>query len=385
MKELFTFILLVMFWFIFIFLINISIANADAPDWVLGKGHKSFPDSKYLVGVGLSDKSPITASESARAELIKSIRVKVNSVALDYNSRDKSVSESSIMSETDFLLEGSQVKDGWYDSRNNLYYSFVVIERKLVLETLKAIIDNILQSVALMLRQGDAFYVNGDIIKALVYYYDGYKESEKLLPCIQTYNSVIMVNEYKNEYGILFREKILNIVDNIYLEKVNKTLTVSNIHLNVRAMYNGRGIKNFPIKFSSGYNRYSERILCNRVGECVVNPRITKVAHVDDADISIKAVVDLQTFERHFNHSLKKNLFGRLELLSVSFNARKRINKSVASQPIQPKRTFQQPVKFRTFYKNDIGLGPLRRPFFIDRWKARQRGYHGNVNIRIGW
>ena len=29
MKELFTFILLVMFWFIFIFLINISIANAD--------------------------------------------------------------------------------------------------------------------------------------------------------------------------------------------------------------------------------------------------------------------------------------------------------------------------------------------------------------------
>jgi len=117
----------------------------------------------------------------------------------------------------------------------------------------------------------------------------------------------------------------------------------------------------------------------------VVNPRITKVAHVDDADISIKAVVDLQTFERHFNHSLEKKLFGRLELLSVSFNARKRINKSVASQPIQPKRTFQQPVKFRTFYKNDIGLGPLRRPFFIDRWKARQRGYHGNVNIRIGW
>ena len=72
-------------------------------------------------------------------------------------------------------------------------------------------------------------------------------------------------------------------------------------------------------------------------------------------------------------------------MLSVSFNARKRINKSVTSQPIQPKRTFQQPVKFRTFYKNDIGLGPLRRPFFIDRWKARQRGYHGNVNIRIGW
>ena len=368
----------------FILLLFPAMVFADAPDWVLGKGHKSFPHSKYLVGVGLSEKSPITASESARAELIKTIRVKVSSIALDYNSRDKSVSESSIMSEAGFLLEGSQVKDGWYDSRNHLYYSFVVIERRLVLETLKAIIENILQSIALMLRQGDTFLENGDIIKALVYYYDGYKEAEKLLPCIQTYNNVIMVNEYKNEYGIVFKEKIQNIVDNIYLEKVNTTLTVSNIHLNVRAVYNGRGIKNFPIKFSSGYNRYSERVLCNRTGECVVNPRITKVVHIDDPDIFIKAVVDLQTFERHFNHSLKKKLFGRLELLSVSFKARKRINRSVTSQTVQPKRTFQQPIKFRTFYNNDIDLGPLRKPFFIDRWKARHRGYRGHINIRIG-
>jgi hypothetical protein len=60
-----------------------QIASANTPDWVLGKGHPSFPNSKYLIGVGLSEKSPITASESARAELIKNIRVKINSALAD--------------------------------------------------------------------------------------------------------------------------------------------------------------------------------------------------------------------------------------------------------------------------------------------------------------
>ncbi len=67
-------------YFLFIILLSLAsscgqIASANTPDWVLGKGHPSFPNTKYLIGVGLSEKSPITASESARAELIKNIRV----------------------------------------------------------------------------------------------------------------------------------------------------------------------------------------------------------------------------------------------------------------------------------------------------------------------
>ena len=293
-------------------------------------------------------------------------------------------SESSILSEADFLLEGAQTKDGWYDSTNNLYYSFVVIERQLVLRSLKVIIDNMIQSIASMLRQGDSYKADGDIMNALVHYYDGYKESEKLLPCIQTYNSVIMVNEYKIDHAIIFKEKIQQIVGNIYLEKIDHSITVSNYNLNVRALYNGEGIRNFPIKFSSNYNRYNEKILCNRSGVCSVSPKITRIVHKDESDIVVKAQVDLPTFERHFNHQIKKRFFGRLELLNVSFKAKRKV---VAKRPVQ--REHQQPVKFKSFnnrfYKNDIGLGPLRRPFFIDRWKANRRGYSGNINVRIGW
>ncbi len=365
----------------FIMLLFVSTANANTPDWVLGKGHHAFPNDKYLVGVGVSEKSPILASESARAELIKTIRVKVNSVVTDYNSREKSVSESSIVSETDFLLEGSQVKDGWYDSRHNVFYSFVVIERKYILETLKVMIEHIQASIELSLRQGDSYKADGDIMNALVHYYDGYKENEKLLPCIQTYNSVIMVNEYKIDHVIIFKEKIQQIVGNIYLEKIDHSITVSNYNLNVRVLYNGEGIRNFPIKFSSNYNRYNEKILCNRSGVCSVSPKITRIVHEDESDIVVKAQVDLPTFERHFNHQIKKRFFGRLELLNVSFKAKRKV------VPVQ--REHQQPVKFKSFnnrfYKNDIGLGPLRRPFFIDRWKANQRGFRGNINVRIGW
>ena len=376
----------------FIMLLFVSTANANTPDWVLGKGHHTFPNDKYLVGVGVSEKSPILASESARAELIKTIRVKVNSVVTDYNSREKSVSESSIVSETDFLLEGSQVKDGWYDSRNNVFYSFVVIERKYILETLKVMIEHIQASIELSLRQGDTFFNNNEIIRALVYYYNGFKESTKLLPYIQTYNSVIMVKdkqEYKDEYNLLFKEKIQNIVDNISLEKQQHN--INDLDLGVKATFKGRGIDNFPIKFSSQYNYYVERISCNKGGSCNVNvtPKIfLKYRQFDK--ILIIAKVDLQTLEKHFNYSLKKNLFGRLELLKVSFKIKKQkhvAKQNVVKEVVKENKQIRELTPWEECCANDIG--PIRRS-----GTARNHGHinfgirfgnRGNINIHRGW
>ena len=338
-KYLIPVILAMVFWYVFFAIITISTANADTPDWVLGKGHKSFPEIKYIVGVGVSDKSPIMATQSARTELIKTIGVEIHSVSSDYNSREKSFSKSSIVTETDFFLEGSQVKDGWYDNRNDLYYSFVVIKRDHVLETLKTKIDTLFLNIESMLKQGNDCLVDYDIITALVHYYDGYKESDKLLPYIMTYNSVIMVKngkKYKGwyDYKLLFKEKIQGIVNNISLDKVSGTIDQTNIYLNARVLYKGKGIKDFPIKFSSGYNYYNERVLCNRIGECKIKPRLRKVAHVDNVDIFVKAVVDLPALEKHFNYSLQKKLFGRLELLNASFLVRKKIIVPVVKQVV---------------------------------------------------
>ena len=325
-KYLIPVILAMVFWYVFFVIITITTANANTPDWVLGKEHKSFPEKKYLVGVGVSEKSPIMATQSARAEIAKTISIRVVSDASDYNSREKSVSESSIVTETDFLLEGSQVKDGWYDDRNDLYYS---------------------------LKQGEDCLSDYDIITALVHFYDGYQETDKLLPYITTYNSVIMVTngqKYRGwyDYKIIFKEKIQSIVNKISLDKVSESVDHKKIPSNVRALFDGKAIKDFPIKFY-------------------------KVERHDDINIFVKAGVDLQTFEKHFNHTLKKELFGRLKLINVSFKATKRLELSFPYA--DNKNSF--PV--------DVEPAPIRYPVQTSNWNLNLGLGNGNINLWGGW
>jgi hypothetical protein len=299
----------------------VSIVEASpAPDWVLGRGHPSYDSSQYLIGVGYSKENTVSASESARAELIKSIRVKVNSTIKDYRSTDKSFSEASISSESDFLLEGSQVKDGWYDEDKEVFYSLVVIKRQFVLDTLSEMINNIVSKNSLTLRQADTFYNNGKIIKALVYYYDGYVESSKLLPYIQTYKSVIIVPNntvLETNYNLLFKEKIQNIVEHIQLEKISGSVKDENVLLNVKATYKGRGIDNFPVKFFSVYKHHVDRVICKSNG-CQTKAPVKSILNKNNS-IFIKAVPDFKTFEKYFTYNLTPKLFGSFDVLSVSF------------------------------------------------------------------
>jgi len=305
----------------FMMLFFVSIVEASpAPDWVLGRGHPSYDSSQYLIGVGYSKENTVSASESARAELIKSIRVKVNSTIKDYRSTDKSFSEASISSESDFLLEGSQVKDGWYDEDKEVFYSLVVIKRQFVLDTLSEMINNIVSKNSLTLRQADTFYNNGKIIKALVYYYDGYVESSKLLPYIQTYKSVIIVPNntvLETNYNLLFKEKIQNIVEHIQLEKISGSVKDENVLLNVKATYKGRGIDNFPVKFFSVYKHHVDRVICKSNG-CETKAPVKSILNKNNS-IFIKAVPDFQTFEKYFTYNLTPRLFGSFDVLSVSF------------------------------------------------------------------
>ena len=308
----------------FMLLCVVSIVEASpTPDWVLGKGHSDYDSARYLIGVGFSEKSTVSASESARAELIKSISVRVNSVNKDYNSLDKSFSEASISSETDFLLEGSQVKDGWVDEDKGIFYSLVVIERQYVLETLRKLIDVLIAKLDLTKRQADTFFNNGDVLKALVYYYDGYVESSKLFPYIHTYKSVIMgLNESTKgyNYNILFKEKIQNIVDNIRLIPISRNVYDEDIQFTIKATLDGQGIDDFPIKFYSVYKHFTERTLCKKTG-CESRMNIKKVIN-DGGNTYLKAVVDMRTFQKYFTYRLDEKLFSRLDLLNITFKSK---------------------------------------------------------------
>jgi len=355
----------------FMLLCVVSIVEASpTPDWVLGRGHSKYDSSRYLVGVGYSAKSTVSASESARAELIKSISVRVDTVIKDFNSTDKSFSETSISSETGFLLEGSQVKDGWYDEDKEIFYSFVVIERQYVKDTLKEMIDIIVAKNTLTLRQADTFFNNGDILKALVYYYDGYVESSKLFPYIQTYKSVIIESgktTISNDYNLLFKEKIQNIVDNLELVTVSSTLYEGDLRFNVKATLKGQGIDNFPIKFYSVYKHFTERTFCKRSG-CESRVTASKVVN-KNGQTYLKAVVDMQTFEKYFTYDLDKKLFSRLSLLNVNF-------KSEIKQVVAQKK---KPV-YQHRNKNESYESRVRRESddMSDMMERELRGIRGN-------
>ena len=148
-----------------------SVPNSpEPPNWVLGREHQLYAHAQYLVGVGFSNKNTVSASESARAELAKNIRFKIQSLMKDYSSNDGSFIESFVKTEIDFLLEGVQIKAGWYDLEKKVFYSFAVVKRKDVLVMIQDQIDTVVFSVDLIMSQANTFYDNGKILKSLVYY-----------------------------------------------------------------------------------------------------------------------------------------------------------------------------------------------------------------------
>jgi len=297
--------------------------SPEPPNWVLGREHNSFRRAEYLVGVGFSKENTVSASESARAELTKNISVKIASVMKDYNSNDGSFVETFIKTETDILLEGVQIKDGWYDSEKKVYYSFAVVKRKDVLTMIQDQVDIVVSTINLTMSQANTFYDNREVLKSLVYYYNGYNESSKLLPLLRTYKSVSAFPEVpavsKNiPSAIEFKKKVQMIVGNIEVEKIDNLKSFV-----VKITYEDKALHNLPIKFHGNSYNFISRISSDAKGICEV--KINNVTVKDDFEI-VKAEVDLFTLSKRFNHKLKKDLFGRLETLDVVFKKFKEYN-----------------------------------------------------------
>ena len=364
----------------FIFLFVCSIVEASpAPDWVFGKGHPSYDSDQYLIGVGHSEKSIVLATESARAELSKSISVRVNTVTKDYNSTKKSFSEASTSSETDFLLEGSQVKDGWYDEEKEVYYSLVVLKREYAARTLKALIDVLVAKNSLRLRQGDTFFNHGNVLKALVYYYDGYIESAELLPYIRTYKSVILnANKVieRDDLNLLFGERLFAVVDNLRLELLPPKLENDEFTFRVKPLLYKNRVNEFPIKFYSVYKDYVDRQLCSYKG-CSTQVSVLDIMN-KKYGIYFRAVIDIQRLQKYFNYKLNKKIVNKLKLINVAYKQTLNINEvpdDTSMTQLEPLSPAQQERnrKQRIFNQMDATV---------------QRGLNnGRINFRInfGW
>ncbi len=336
-------------------------------DWVLGREHHKFSHAQYLVGVGFSKENTVSASESARAELSKNIRFKIASMMKDYNSNDGSFAESFIQTETDALLEGVQIKDGWFDSEKKVFYSFAVVKRKDVLTTIQDQIDTVMANSQLTMKQANSFYNDNKILKSLVYYYDGYNESSKLLPLLRTYKTVSLFPEVPVisadiPSAIDFKKKVQSIIGNIEVNKItdDKAINSKDVSFVVKITYDGKDLPNLPIKFHGNSYNFVSRVLSDGNGICEVKTSSAIVLDEDNFAI-VKAEIDLFALSRRFNHKLKKDLFGRLETLDVTFKKFKEHkfqfslnNASIWNESWNVKSSFEigEPVVF--FIESDI-------------------------------
>jgi len=297
------------------------------PSWILGKEHSGFSNARYLVGIGFSDKNAVSASESTRAELTKNIRFKIQSLMKDYSSNDGSFVESFVKTETDFLLEGVQIKDGWYDPVKKVYYSFAVVKRKYVLTMIQDQIDALTATVVLVMKQANTFYDNGDILKALVHYYDGYNESSKLLPLLRTYKTV---NRFPEAPSLAknvpsannFKEKVQSIVSGIKVEKIDdkyKSISTNkDVSFTIKVTHDGIAIPHLPIKFHGNSYNFVNRTTTDLDGICQATTNGSTI--LDEENFAfVEAEIDLFRLSKRFNYKLKKDLFGRLETLDVTF------------------------------------------------------------------
>lgn len=109
------------------------------PGWISGSSD-DFPSKKYLVGVGDSP-SQSRAKDKARADLVKTIKVKIDASSSlrekvnaynndgDISEDVQRVSVDDIQITSEIEIKNIRIEDTWYDEENDVYFALAVLSR----------------------------------------------------------------------------------------------------------------------------------------------------------------------------------------------------------------------------------------------------------------
>ena len=198
--------------------------SSSPPGWVLGKGHPSFPQNKFLIGIGISEKNSVSANESARSNLAKNLKVKIHSTMVDVSTTEQSHVESVIETEVDTVLEGVEIKDGWLDQGKGVYYSLATVERSLAASTIQDRIRNIQSVLQRNMKEGVEAENRSEVVTALSNYLSGYQKAPAILPLKSALNVINRSRENSESQNISageFESKVKGIVQNLNLATVS--------------------------------------------------------------------------------------------------------------------------------------------------------------------
>lgn len=114
-------------------------SSASGPEWITGSSDR-YPSSQYLVGVGNS-RGQERAKEKARADLVKTIKVKINATSnlkerISQQETKAGVKEEIQRSQTDDIkstslveMKNIRIEATWYNKKTEEYYALAVLAR----------------------------------------------------------------------------------------------------------------------------------------------------------------------------------------------------------------------------------------------------------------
>ena len=303
------------------------------PDWVLSKGHPSFPQELYLVGVGFSDMNSVSANESARSNLAKNLKVKIRSTMVDISTTERTHIESVIETEVDTVLEGVEIKDGWLDQNKGVYYALAVVERSLAASSIQDKISKIESVLQRNLSEGTEAENRADVITALSNYLSGYQKSPALPPLKSALHIIILSRENPGPQNISageFESRIKSIVLNLNLATVsgdgqivkNQKGVAEPLVAKVYILKEGNQtpVSNIPVLFNYeiGQGELEQKKTSGPDG--TVQTTIHKISSYEESNHEITVKLDYSSIRSNFNGDFVNKLLLPLKNKRATFN-----------------------------------------------------------------
>jgi len=305
--------------------------SSPPPGWVLGRGHSRFPQGRYLIGVGVSEKNSVSANESARSNLAKNLKVKIHSTMVDVSTTEQAYVESVIETEVDTVLEGVEIKDGWLDQSKGVYYALAVVERGLAASTIQNRIEKIESVLRRNLSEGSEAENGADIISALSHYLSGYQKTSSLSPLKSAlYVITGSQDNPKNISNVEFESRIKGLVHNLNLiaisgdrqvVKTQKGLAeplVAKVYLLKEG--NQVPVSSIPVLFNyeSGQGELEQEKISGADGK--VQTTIHKISSYEESSHLIAVKLDYSGILSNFHGDFVGKLLSPLKNKRVTFN-----------------------------------------------------------------
>ena len=170
-----------------------------APSWVTKRKDARYPNTFYLLGIGVSEKDRASADESAQVDLVKQIGMELSGEetsfqleASENNTKHSKITqeskiESTIKTKIEAKIAGLTISERWYDENNKKFYSLATLNRDIASKALKSEIINKKESVDNLYSSALDYEKDKEFVKALINYKEAYIEKVALDNLLQKY------------------------------------------------------------------------------------------------------------------------------------------------------------------------------------------------------